>query len=257
MGIIVSDLIVELGGRRIIDGLTASLSQGRITAILGPNGAGKTTLLRSMLHLLPASNGSIKLDSQLISTLPPRDRARRMGYLPQDTSLAWNIRVSDIVALGRAPWRSPFAALSSTDHEAIEAALDATDSRVLAERLTGTLSGGERARVMLARVLAGQPDWLFVDEPLASLDPAHQVDISARLRGIADAGHGIVIVLHDLTHAAAMADDILLLKAGKLVAAGSKDDVLTSVNLRRTYDIDFEIVPTGRGPAILPRRAPA
>jgi len=257
MGISVSNLAVELGGRKIIDGLSVDLSKGRITAILGPNGAGKTTLLRSMLHLIPTSDGVIQLDDQPIAALSPRDRARRMGYLPQDTSLAWNIRARDVVALGRAPWRSPFAALSPIDREAIDAALDATNSRILAERLTGTLSGGERARVMLARALAGQPDWLFVDEPLASLDPAHQVDISARLRGIADAGHGIVIVLHDLTHAAAMADDILLLKSGKLIAAGPKDQVLTSANLRQTYDIDFEIVSTGRGPAILPRRAPA
>ena len=253
MGLSVRNLGVTLGRRRALDGIDADLERGRVTAILGPNGAGKSTLLKAMLGLIDA--GAVEYDGRPVAAIPPRERGRRLGYLPQSAELAWNIPAREVVALGRSAHRSPFAALSPADHQAIERAMAATDMLPLADRLTGEMSGGERARVMLARVLAGEPEWLFADEPLASLDPAHQVDILARLRAAADAGSGVVIVLHDLSHAASVADDVLLLREGRLIASGPGADVLTPERLRAAYGIDFDILDGGR--AILPVRQPS
>lgn len=254
MGLIVDALSVTLAGRPVLDAISARLEPGRVTAILGPNGAGKTTLLRALTGLIAPTDGSVLLDGQPVAAISPVERARRIGYLAQNAPLAWNVVARDVVALGRSPYRSSFAALDANDRAAIDTAIAATDLAPLADRLTGELSGGERARVMLARVLAGTPEWLIADEPLASLDPAHQVDILARLRAVADVGSGVVLVLHDLTQAARVADDIILLKHGRLVASGPRACVLTRPILQQAYDIDFRIVEAGASTVIVPVR---
>ena len=249
MGLTIDALSVRLGKRTVLDGVAATLEPGRVIALLGPNGAGKSTLLRVMLALIPA-NGTVTLDGTSVAALPPRERARRLGYLPQAGELAWNIPARSVIELGRAPHRSPFAALDRDDEAAIERAMALTDTAQFADRLTGELSGGERARVLLARVLAGEPDWLLADEPLASLDPAHQVDMLDRLRGFADSGRGVIVVLHELSHAARIADEVLLLKAGRLLAHGPAADVLRPETLSEAYGIGFE----RHGPTIVPVR---
>ncbi|MBS0315255.1 MAG: ABC transporter ATP-binding protein [Proteobacteria bacterium] len=249
MGLTIDALRVQLGKRTVLDGISAALDTGRVTALLGPNGAGKSTLLRAILSLIPGE-GTVALDGEPVSALPPRVRARRLGYLPQTGELAWNIPARSVVELGRAPYRTPFAALSERDEAAIEQAMALTDTAQFADRLTGELSGGERARVLLARVLAGEPDWLLADEPLASLDPAHQVDMLDRLRKFADGGRGVVVVLHELSHAARIADDVMLLKAGRLLAHGPAPEVLRPELLSEAYGIGFE----RHGPAIVPVR---
>lgn len=227
MDLIFSGLCVTLSGRPVLHDVSATLRPGRVTAILGPNGAGKSTLLKTAVALIAPAAGVVQLDATNIATLKPRRRARAIGYLPQDATLHWNVPAADVVALGRLPHRSPFAAPSPGDLDAITMAMAATDTTAFANRPVDRLSGGERARVLLARVLAGEPDWLLADEPLASLDPAHQIDMLDRLRDVAGAGRGVVLVLHDLAHAARVADDVLVLQHGSVAAFGSVADALT------------------------------
>ncbi|MEO7679353.1 MAG: ABC transporter ATP-binding protein [Sphingomonas sp.] len=247
---------VSLGGRQVLDTVSADLAPGRITAILGPNGAGKSSLIRAMAGLLVPYGGTVTLDGRDVARIEPRERARLIGYLPQDGAAAWNIRAAELVALGRLPHRSPFTGVSAEDDAAVARALAATETTHLAARAVNELSGGERARVLLARVLAGEPRWLLADEPLASLDPAHQLDILDRLRGVAQAGAGVVIVLHDLGHAASVADDVLLLKAGKVAAFGPVAEVLTEQRVAEVFEVKVRwvevehelrvLVPVGR-----------
>ena len=212
----------------MLHGVDARFEAGRIAVVLGPNGAGKSTLLRVAAGLIQAS-GYVRIDERSVASLPSRERARAIGYLPQDHAVHWDVTARELVALGRAPHKSPFAGPDVADRAAIEAALAATDAAELAARRVLTLSGGERARVLLARVLAGEPQWLLADEPLASLDPAHQLDLLDRLRAAADAGMGVVLVLHDLAQAVRVADDILVLDAGQIVARTLDADVIARV----------------------------
>lgn len=247
----IRDLSVELGGRTVLDAVSLTLNPGRITAIVGPNGAGKSSLVRAIVGLIPLRSGSVLLDGTPIGSIPPAERACRIGYLPQDGEPAWNVTARELVALGRLPHRSRFAAPSVADVDAVDAALDATDTVRFAGRTMGTLSGGEKARVKMARVLAGQPDWILADEPLANLDPPHQRDMIGLLRNAASAGKGAVAVLHQLD-AAGATDDVVMLKDGRLVAHGPSSAVLTAANLETTFGMAFDIFPRGDRVAILP-----
>lgn len=235
MDLTIERLSVSLGKRRVLDSVSAVFRPGRVTAILGANGSGKTTLVKALAGLLA---GDVSLAGQRIATLDPRERARAIGYLPQDGAVHWDVTVESLIALGRLPHRAPFAGLSPLDEEAIAQAMVATDTRDLATRLVAELSGGERARVLLARVLAGQPQWLLADEPLASLDPAHQLNLLDRLRGLAASGMGVVIVLHDLIQAARVADDVLLLKQGRPVVFGPVEEALSPAHLRSAFGVE-------------------
>jgi iron complex transport system ATP-binding protein len=232
---------VALGGRTVLRDVSLRFVPGRVTAILGPNGAGKSTLLKAAAGLVPVTGGTVRIDERDVAALDPRERARLIGYLPQGAAAAWNVPAADLVALGRLPHRAPFAAESPEDRAAVARAMAAADMTELATRPVGELSGGERARVFFARVLAGEPEWLLADEPLAALDPAHQIDILDRLREVATSGRGVVIVLHDLLLAGRAADDIVLLKRGEVLAQGSARDVLTVENVRAAFDIRVEV----------------
>jgi len=261
MALTAETLSLDLGRRRVLEDVGIGLRPGRITALLGPNGAGKTSLLRCLAGLLRPASGSVSIDGIALSAMPPRERARRIGYLPQSADLAWSLPARDVVALGRHPWRSPFAAESDADRTAIDDAMASTDTARFADRPTGELSGGERARVLLARVLAGAPEWLLADEPLASLDPAHQIDILGRFRAAADTGCGVVLVLHDLNHAARIADDIALLRDGRLIAHGPAAGVLSPHAIAEVFDLSVDILPASgaRPMQIIPsgRRRPS
>lgn len=241
MALILDSVGVTLGGRHVLADVSARLEPGRITAILGPNGAGKSSLVKAMAALL-AHDGRVALDDRSVASLSPETRARRIGYLPQDATVHWNMRVAEIVALGRLPHRGARFGASDADRAAIGAAMAATGTMAFADRLVGTLSGGERARVLLARVLAGAPEWLLADEPLASLDPAHQIDLLDRLRAVAAAGAGVVVVLHDLVQAARAADDVLLLHQGRVAGFGLAGDVLTAARLAGTFGVRVVMV---------------
>ena len=220
-----------------LEGIDATFEAGKLSVILGPNGAGKSTLLSCIAGVLKPDAGTASLDETDISSMPATARAQRIGLLPQGAETHWAITSEALVALGRIP-HMRCAGPSIDDRRAISAAMSATATEGFANRVVTALSGGERARVLMARVLAGEPQWILADEPLANLDPGFQLDILGLLRRQANDGKGVVAVLHDLHHAVRFADHLLLLHEGKLFAQGSVKDVLTAANLARVYGID-------------------
>jgi len=227
---------VTLGGRPVVRQVSAALAPGRLVGVLGPNGAGKSTLVRALLGLIP-HEGTVTVDGAPLATLSRAAIARAIAYLPQGQLLHWPLTVARLVALGRLPHLAPFSRLAAADHAAIDHAMARAGVTALAERLATELSGGERARVLLARALAVEAAALIADEPLASLDPAHQIEGMELLRAEADAGGLVVAVLHDLTLAARFCDRVLVMAEGALVADGAPRKVLTAELLARVYGI--------------------
>lgn len=206
MSLAADNLSLSRGGLPILSGITAQLSQGQITAICGPNGVGKSTLLMGLAGLIEPAGGKAMLDGQGLEAYAPQERAKRIGYLPQSAEVAWDVSVENLVRLSRLPHRDEGS-------EAVEAAITALDLGDLRHRPASKLSGGEKARALLARVLAGQPEWILADEPLAALDLAHQLSLLKHLRSAADKGAGVVLVLHDLALARNHADRVIVLGA--------------------------------------------
>jgi iron complex transport system ATP-binding protein len=220
-------LEVALSGRTILNDVSLSLPSGRLVALVGPNGAGKTTLLRALAGLVP-STGTIDVDGDRLSSLSLRERARRFGYLPQGHLVHWPLPAKDVVALGRYPHGATDPArLSPRDEQAVLRAMQATNVVGFAERPVTELSGGERSRVALARVLAVEAPVVLADEPTASLDPRYQIDVMKNLRGAAERGVLVVVVTHDLGLAARFSDTVLVLSDGRLVAQGKPEQALS------------------------------
>jgi iron complex transport system ATP-binding protein len=239
-GLATSGLSLTLGRRKVLSGIDLAFARGRVTALLGPNGAGKSSLLSCLAGLRKPDAGTATIDGETVATLDGRTRGRRIGLLPQSGEVHWNVDVATLVGLGRLPHRERFGE-TEADHAAVARAMAATDVTHLADRAVERLSGGERGRVLLARVLAGEPEWLLADEPLASLDPAHQIDVLEQLREAARAGAGVIVVLHDLNQAARVADDVVLLRAGEVIASGEAEAVLTAPLIEQTYGVTVEI----------------
>lgn len=208
-----------------------TLQPGGITAICGPNGAGKSTMLSALAGLLPADGGEVLLDDQPLASLHPRDRARAIGYLPQSGEIAWDVAVASLVALGRLPH-------GDAGRFAIAQAMAATDLGDFAHRPVSTLSGGEKARALLARVLAGEPRWILADEPLAALDLRHQLGLLRVLRAQADRGVGVVLVLHDLSLAMNHADRAVVLDSGRTKADSAPEEALSLAIIRDVWGVE-------------------
>jgi iron complex transport system ATP-binding protein len=220
-------LNVTLGNRVVLNDVSLSLASGHLVALVGPNGAGKTTLLRALAGLV-ASHGAIHVGGDALSALALRERARRFAYLPQGHIVHWPLPARDIVALGRYPHGATDPArLSPADTEAVLRAMQATDVVELRERRVTELSGGERSRVALARVLAVEAPVILADEPTASLDPRYQIDVIKSLRAVADKGTLVMVVTHDLGLAARFADTVLVLSEGRLVSQGTPTEALS------------------------------
>lgn len=224
------NLSLVRGGVRVVESLSALLEPGHITAITGPNGAGKSSALLGLAGLLAPSAGDVTLDGVSLATFPPRARAQAIGYLPQSPDIAWDVAVEALVALGRLPWRD-------RGTKAVEAALAALDLDALRHRPVSRLSGGERARALLARVLAGEPRWILADEPLAALDLAHQLHLIAHLKACAARGQGVVVVLHDLALAMNHADRVLVLDRGRLIADGPPQQALAPEVIAQVWGV--------------------
>jgi len=218
---------VKLSGRAVLNDISLALSAGRLVALVGPNGAGKTTLLRALAGLVP-SDGAINVKGEALSSLTLRERARRFAYLPQGHIVHWPLPAQDIVALGRYPHGATDPArLTPRDTEAVLRAMRLTDVMEFGARRITELSGGERSRVALARVLAVEAPVILADEPTASLDPRHQIDVMKTLRHAADKGTLVMVVTHDLGLAARFADTILVLSDGRLVSQGAPMEALS------------------------------
>ena len=219
---------LRLSGR--IAGVSAALEPGSITAICGPNGAGKSSLLQCLAGLLAPDQGMVTLEGAMLSSLHPRERAQAIGYLPQSGEVAWDVAVRNLVALGRLPHRDRGEAQ-------VEAALTALDLQALADRPVSQLSGGEKERALLARVLAGEPRWILADEPLAALDLGHQLALLRHLRRAANQGAGVVLVLHDLALAMNHADRVIVLERGTTAADGSPEEALSSAVIGQVWGV--------------------
>lgn len=247
-------LAVEIDGVRLLDAVDFSATPGRVHALIGPNGAGKSTLLAALAGDRAAAAGIVNLGGTPVARQSPRALARLRAVLTQEHTVSFPFPVREIVAMGRHPW----VGSTEADHDdrVIDAAMAATDVSHLAARTVPSLSGGERARVALARVIAQGTPVLLLDEPTAALDLKHQEDVLRLARMHAEAGATVVAVLHDLNLAAAYADDITLLRLGRVVATGAPADVLTAERIEAVYGQPVEVLPHPRtgAPLVLPVR---
>jgi iron complex transport system ATP-binding protein len=247
-------LMVSLDGMTVLEDVSFSLAQGEIVGLVGPNGAGKTTLLKLLTGALKPQGGRIEILGKPAREFSPQALARQLGYLPQEVEVHWPLAAERIVALGRVPHLMPWEDLKSADDKIIESAMCATDTLSLKGRRVDHLAGGEKALVMIARLLAGEPKILLADEPVQGLDPSHALQVMELLRGVAKGGRGVLVVLHDLVLASRFCDRILLLHRGKISASGRPEEVFSPENLKTSYHIEakygngdgFYVVPWKR-----------
>lgn len=248
MTLVAEDVFLMRGGNLVLERISAALETGQITAICGPNGAGKSSLLMALAGLIKPSDGMVVLDSQRLENYTPQERAQRIGYLPQEAEVAWDVAVENLVRLGRMPYRD------RGDH-AVETAIAALDLEALRLRPASQLSGGEKARALLARVLAGEPRWILADEPLAALDLAHQQTLLRHLRKAAEGGAGVVIVVHDLATAMNHADRVIVLgqdeDAGCVAADGAPEEALSIENIKRVWGVDARWIGESESMALI------
>lgn len=235
-GLSCENLTVERGGRTVLERVTMAVRRGEFVGLIGPNGAGKTTLLKALSGLFEPRSGSVRYES---GPLPGGfERALRLAYVEQSGAAAWPVSVADLVALGRFPHRRNFRKFNALDREAILKSLEETECLGLADRRIDTLSSGERSRVLLARALAGKPEFLLADEPVAALDPAQQLAVMGLLAKIASQNVGIFAVLHDLTLASRFCHRLILLQNGRILADGPPEIVLQDQNVMRGFSIE-------------------
>ncbi len=233
----IEDVAVELGGREVLRDVSLPVPTAEFLGLVGPNGAGKTTLLRTVNGLVDPTRGRVEVAGEPVAGRSARDLARRVATVPQETTLGFDFSARDVVAMGRTPHQSRFAGAEEADRDAVERALDRTDTVHLADRPVGKLSGGERQRVLLARALAQETPVLLLDEPTASLDINHQVVTLSLVRELAGEGRTAVAAIHDLDLAARFCDRLALVADGELAAVGTPREVLTADRLERAYGV--------------------
>lgn len=247
-----TDVSVVLEGTTVLDGVTLDVRAGEVLALVGPNGAGKSTLLRVLSGELKPTRGEVRLGERAIGRIPHLELAQLRSVLTQENGVSFPFRVIEVVSMGRAPWARTIE--GRDDIAAVSEALKAADVAHLANRRYTNLSGGERARVSLARVLAQRAQTIMLDEPTASLDLKHQEDVMKVARRLADEGRAVVVVLHDLSLASAYADRLALVSGGTLEALGSPAEVLTEQRVERVYGLPVQLHLVGGRPVVVPVR---
>ena len=246
------DVTVELDGVTVLDDVSLEVVPSEVLVLVGPNGAGKSTLLGVLSGERNPVRGSVTVDGRAIGSIPSDELARLRSVLTQDNTVSFPFRVSEVVAMGRSPWARQIEGRS--DVAQVIAAMDAADVRHLATRRFTALSGGERARVSLARVLAQQAETVFLDEPTASLDLRHQEEVMRIARRLASEGRAVVVVLHDLSLACAYADRLVLVAAGHVDCVGPPHEIITAERVERVYGLAVDVHEVNGRPVVVPRR---
>ncbi len=246
---------LRIGGATILDDITLDVGYGRVLALVGPNGAGKSSLLSLLTRDASPTSGTVALDGRPLPRWSSRELARARSVLMQSNHVAFAFTAAQVVEMGRAPWAASDRA--DDDARAIDDAKRRTDVAHLSHRVFPSLSGGEKARVSLARVLAQDTPVVLLDEPTAALDLRHQEDVLRIARDLAAEGRAVVVVLHDLSLAAAYADEVAMIDGGRLVAQGEPSDVFTEERIGSVYGTPVRVIadPDTGLPVILPRRS--
>ncbi|MEM8776259.1 MAG: ABC transporter ATP-binding protein [Pseudomonadota bacterium] len=242
----VSNLSVKLRDRPVLCDVSFEVKAGELIGLIGPNGAGKTTLMRATLGLLPSTGANSLTD------MPEAERARHAAWMPQAREIAWPVSVETVVMLGRIPHLASGKKPSETDLERVNDVLAQMELTDMRHRAATRLSGGEQARVLIARVLAQDTPLVLADEPVAGLDPAHQIAAMQTFAGLAQEGKSLIVSLHDLGLAARHCSRLILLKQGRLVADGAAETVLTSERLADVFGISAWFQKTDQGPVYQP-----
>ncbi|MFJ2267829.1 ABC transporter ATP-binding protein [Streptomyces sp. NPDC088846] len=245
---------VGYGGQTVIDDLDVAIPPGVITTIIGPNGCGKSTLLRTLTRLLKPARGTVVLDGEDIVKLKTRDVAKKLGLLPQAPVAPEGLTVADLVARGRHPHQSWLRQWSSDDAGVVERALAMTGVSELADRPVDSLSGGQRQRVWISMTLAQGTDLLLLDEPTTYLDLAHAIDVLDLVDDLHESGCTVVMVLHDLNLATRYSDNLVVMRAGSILAQGHPRDVITAELLHEAFGLHAAVIddPVGDRPLIVP-----
>lgn len=235
MTIKADNLVWKIGSKTILDGVSLTAEPGKMLGLLGPNGSGKTSLLRLLAGLKRPNAGRITLDQTDLSTIARRTIAQRVAFIEQHATTSSSLRVVDVVKLGRFPHRSMFSGWTREDDRAVSEALERTGMTSKRNDAWQSLSGGEKQRTHVARALAQSPKELILDEPTNHLDVQHQISL---LRLVCDLPVTSIIALHDLNHAAMFCDNLIVMQAGRIVAAGSPEEVLTRELLRNVFKVE-------------------
>ncbi|MEC1179034.1 ABC transporter ATP-binding protein [Metasolibacillus meyeri] len=239
----VNQLVAGYSQVRILNELTVSIPAGKVTTIIGPNGCGKSTLLKTLGRILKKDSGDIFLQQQNMNTMSTREIAQKLAILSQSPSGPGQLKVFELIAYGRYPHRKNLGKLTEQDKEKIAWAMDITNTSAFAEREISALSGGQRQRVWLAMALAQETDILLLDEPTTYLDMAHQLEVLEIVEELnKNLGCTIVMVLHDLNHAARYSHELIAIKDGQIQCCGTPNDIMTNDMLKKVFNIDAQIL---------------
>jgi iron complex transport system ATP-binding protein len=238
---------VQRGGRTIFGPASVQMRAGEITALIGPNGSGKSTLLRLFAGLWRPNDGEMLLDGKAIHSLPRREIARRVAFVPQEAQIDFAYTVAEILAMGRYAHRGRFSPQSEVDRAAISSAAAYCDIIHLLDRAINTLSGGERQRVLIARSLVVEPEFILLDEPTANLDVHHALDILQLCESLSRKGKTVIIATHDFNLVTRYVTRLILLRRGLLIADGPQEEVLGRETIRDVFQVEAEMIPMKTG----------
>lgn len=242
---------LQRAGRRILDNIDIRVAGGDFIGVVGPNGSGKSTLFRVLANIWPASAGDVLLDGIPLSNIPRFQVARRIAFVPQDTRMDFAFTVNEVVAMGRYPHRGRFERETRADRQAINQAMMRCDVAHLRDRTVTTLSGGERQRVLIARSLATEPEFILMDEPTASLDIEHALEVFDLCSSLARSGHAVVLASHDLGGIARCVATVAIINQGRLVDCGPRDQVLHSPVIGNVFGVEVERLTDHYGEPVL------
>lgn len=246
------DIVVRIHGKTILDKVSLQIESGKRMAILGPNGSGKSTLLKALAGLLPCASGEVRFAGAPLACIGKKQLSKRLAVLPQGSGAPADLTVGELVDYGRFPHRSWWGGDPAADRRAVAQALERTGLAAMKDRLVATLSGGERQRAWIAMALAQSPQVLLLDEPTTYLDIAHQLEVMKIVSSLnADGAMTVVMVLHDMYHAARYADEIVVVKDGAIIASGPPQSVIHAAMLREVFGVTAEVFASGSGKQVL------